>query len=639
MQVIAMDAMAGNALHCSKSHSPILTGSIPSCLWALPKLESIHISSNGLSGKLPHGINQASLKNLSASYNRLSGTLPNDILCKPFNELDLSHNRFDGEMKDCTELLNVTAVKPSDHFKFIVNRVSGNIPNQAWAEYRKVDSLNGNIFTCSEPLPENDKNTKSYNCGSSVLDHALYFCGAVLICSLIAYLLLWYNEKGALKSLLLSWSRENRQPYPPSQTHMSDKRNDNGVLSKLLAFIPSGVFHKVSQYKIRGKLVVNKYVECEQIRYFLFNLKASRLYSMLLIFILTFLSTIIIVALKASNERHSSRTYQYSWYVSTAFLTGITPGVVVVLLWALVIYILIITVYTVEDIRLQHFSSLQPISLSSVYNSHQSGVSVDFSVGIDVEDLGDDEDEKKKDKSSCMLDEKANTTNSARRSSATSSISRDSRLSSSDKNDSNIVDVNPEVIETSSASLKYPLITFILVAFDFSVICAANAGYIASQMQLDRFAAECVQFFFAVFKVNRLLEIASFVLSFSYINMLCKKVLANILFVHSFIRWVGDKMEMPRIQNLTLRLILMLLNNVLAPLLATAVTDDSCLKDVFFKPPSISSFYQYRSCIGIYPDGACFEYVPAYQTVSFVSYYDMSKSINFISYRTIPLIK
>ena len=70
LTVVIMNALSQG---CSKVSR--MTGSIPTCLFTLPNIKSIYLSSNNLQGELPGDILVSSQKlvNLSVSYNKMDG--------------------------------------------------------------------------------------------------------------------------------------------------------------------------------------------------------------------------------------------------------------------------------------------------------------------------------------------------------------------------------------------------------------------------------------------------------------------------------------------------------------------------------------------------------------------------------------
>eukprot|EP01034_Spumella_vulgaris_P028020 gene28020-34812_t len=89
--------------HSSVFKSYALTGrvtnGIPSCLFAMPNMNLLHLSGNAIEWRFPSDlVISESLTDLSISHNILTGTIPNVIQLRPWTNLDLSFNRLNGEL-------------------------------------------------------------------------------------------------------------------------------------------------------------------------------------------------------------------------------------------------------------------------------------------------------------------------------------------------------------------------------------------------------------------------------------------------------------------------------------------------------------------------------------------------------------
>ena len=129
---------------------------IPSCLWSLRNLTTLHLTGNGFVGKVHMGETNGLLDDLSLSHNRLEGTIPRHI--QTMKKVDLSHNRFVGYLSYVTSGANDTVLKT------IVNRLSGRLPLEFVENIPNLDVLRGNKFSC-ETIPQNDAGSHGYNCG------------------------------------------------------------------------------------------------------------------------------------------------------------------------------------------------------------------------------------------------------------------------------------------------------------------------------------------------------------------------------------------------------------------------------------------------------------------------------------------
>jgi Leucine-rich repeat (LRR) protein len=164
-----------------------LQGSIPSCLFAMPKLQTLHLSGNGFTGTLSSNLTiSSSLIDLELSHNILSGTIPSIFQNRPWINLDLSYNKLTGTLSH--SFVNI----PSNGSLYLeVNRLSGTVPSQLLAT-ENINILTGNLFACNDPerdLPGHDPNDHSYSCGSNTVNDILYSWLAV--CFIIFILLGW----------------------------------------------------------------------------------------------------------------------------------------------------------------------------------------------------------------------------------------------------------------------------------------------------------------------------------------------------------------------------------------------------------------------------------------------------------------
>ena len=128
-----------------------MTGSIPSALWSLPRLQTLSLVGNGFTGILDLGIfdpSSSRLQNLSLAYNLISGTIPAAL--QTYGQLhyfDASNNRFTGTLIADLAFISTFAAG----FNVSVNRLSGAFPAGQY-ELLAVPSvistvLVGNLFT------------------------------------------------------------------------------------------------------------------------------------------------------------------------------------------------------------------------------------------------------------------------------------------------------------------------------------------------------------------------------------------------------------------------------------------------------------------------------------------------------------
>jgi Leucine-rich repeat (LRR) protein len=172
-----------------------MKGGIPACIFAMPLLNTLHLSGNGLSGSLPPDlVVSESLVDLSLSHNGLTGTIPPQIQERQWYNLDLSFNRLTGTLSPrfASQTLNysqyvqfVNASDPSQRVAVTLlnNRLSGEIPG-ALHSLLNVSVLGSNMFSCDvtgSSLPAHDSGSDKYSCGSDGFNTPYYvWLGLVL---------------------------------------------------------------------------------------------------------------------------------------------------------------------------------------------------------------------------------------------------------------------------------------------------------------------------------------------------------------------------------------------------------------------------------------------------------------------------
>ena len=138
---------------------------IPSCLWSMRNLTTLHLAGNGYVGEVKLSALGSGLNDVTLSHNRFSGTIPN--LIQTMKRIDLSHNRFVGHLNVVT---NTSTNDTMLHAQ--VNRLSGRLPIHSLEGVESVDILRGNKFSC-HTIPQNDINSRGYICGKKCFN---FFC-------------------------------------------------------------------------------------------------------------------------------------------------------------------------------------------------------------------------------------------------------------------------------------------------------------------------------------------------------------------------------------------------------------------------------------------------------------------------------
>jgi Leucine-rich repeat (LRR) protein len=305
-------------------------GTIPSCLFHMPRLATLHLSGNGLTGTLPE-LPAASvhLVDLSLSHNALTGTIPSSLQLRHWDNLDLSFNRLTGELQADFgeyangapyELGNDTFNSTGVTFALQNNRLSGSVP-AALVTFPNVSMLGSNLFSCEvdkSDLPQHDNDLASYECASDAFDYSYYaFVGVLTLC-VAAGLCVMYSPQAVAKLPYVTTALECLRTWSLTQESVASMRHFRYVLalSDVLCQIGLG---------------------CTAL--------------------------IVLVLLPwyvAASQYFGTYTRQYGWTASAAFLSGATPTAVCLCLYvACIVSVAASSVYLVlrRDVQLQRTSA------------------------------------------------------------------------------------------------------------------------------------------------------------------------------------------------------------------------------------------------------------------------------------------
>lgn len=379
LQVLAFDGLAsaapcqekfGNLAYVSKK--PVF-GSIPSCIWGLTNLATLHLSGNGFRGELTgtdaleSGV--SSLKNLSLAYNRLSGTIPLSIQTWPhFNILDLGKNWLGGDIlemdgllspyNECTEEVNNCSTLSLDS-----NRLSGDLPSSFTDAYG-IDILSGNLFQCQQNnIPIHDDASKGYICGSITLNISMYLwmSFAVIVCCCLASVKLiqkygphtQMHAQSPLNGLsIFTASGSTSESGDNSQKHSNDgafsvanTTDQYGSLTHQ-SFVYQKSMAVIRDISISNRIVLNWLLIAAQGGYdgalvelstFVSLLNHLRFTCVVVLCLIWFVNAPIYSLVKLNNS-YSTHTYQYSWYISAALMQGYIPAVILCVTWILILF-------------------------------------------------------------------------------------------------------------------------------------------------------------------------------------------------------------------------------------------------------------------------------------------------------------
>ncbi|CAD6256036.1 unnamed protein product [Miscanthus lutarioriparius] len=134
-------------LHSVNLKHNALSGPLPASLGTLRGLRALYLSSNNFSGPIPADVfaNMRWLKKLYLDNNRITGPLPADAIASAprLIELHLDRNQIDG-------LIPLKLPESLKRFNVSHNRLSGSIP-QSVAERYEASSFAGNPGLCGSP--------------------------------------------------------------------------------------------------------------------------------------------------------------------------------------------------------------------------------------------------------------------------------------------------------------------------------------------------------------------------------------------------------------------------------------------------------------------------------------------------------
>lgn len=306
------------AMSLGCSSSSMMTGTIPSCLFTMPNMRSLYLSSNNLLGSLPSDILTFSphLINVSVSYNRMEGTIPKKLMHSKLSVLDLANNKFTGLLSDGITDNREESAEVRTSLSMKVNRLSGDIPYQTAVSYSTVDLLTGSLFGCDGRLPENDPHRHTFSCGSSGLDYSIYFL--VVGC--------------ALGLVYSCFATRRPRHYMFSMLKPADGSTSKAVYDK---------FEEVSTWHAALSLVPPN---CVNTLSFIRWLRMMKWLTLVTAALIILMSLFIYPALKSSYI-NSSHYVQYNWYISLAFLKGSRSAAAVLIFWAFVVTVVISAIY------------------------------------------------------------------------------------------------------------------------------------------------------------------------------------------------------------------------------------------------------------------------------------------------------
>ena len=299
---------------------------IPECLYSMPKLNVLHLSGNVLTGTLPSDMALSpSIQDLTLSHNALHGPIPKPIQSRSWQNLDLSYNKLGGELSVIKTYNSTIALN--------VNRLSG-APPASLHDAQHINLLQGNLFSCDfnqKNLPSHDPHKSSYSCGSDSLEISFYVYLGLISLLLVSFVVL----------LLL--------------------RNEAAI----------EMLHNILNYTL--------YYDEESG----FDLAMSRVRMLSLM-----LSVVILILLLPIYGMlglyYGTHQYRYAWSVSVAYISGVSPAVILVTFWSffLLFYYIVMLQNPLGAVERTVSSSKLYIQSSAKWMTYCLLVAINFAVTL-----------------------------------------------------------------------------------------------------------------------------------------------------------------------------------------------------------------------------------------------------------------
>jgi len=266
-----------------------MEGSLPHCMYELPKLETLIVSGGGFTGDLPYLVSP-SLQRLDVSRNFLYGTISNRLAQgASLRHLDLSYNRIGGTLDGfafaSSAFDNYYTSRKMD-LSLTVNRLSGSLPGSLLS-VQNIQVLSGNAFACSvsrDTLPTQDPDINIYECGSNSMDNLLIVYGLVMLVVICLYL------------------------------HVAHAKSQAKVKERLLSYLDIS----------SNCAGLHSVVKCDHIARYVDYLQNLRRFMLWISAVL-----LVMLCIYAGLSDHSNRTIMYTetWAVTAGYLSG-TSGAV-----------------------------------------------------------------------------------------------------------------------------------------------------------------------------------------------------------------------------------------------------------------------------------------------------------------------
>ncbi len=614
---------------------------IPSCIYSLPSLVTLHLSGNGIQHySLPTDVKPSnSLKNLLLSHNGITGSLPLSFQSHQWDIFDISYNKFNGILTTLNSSGN-----SSQEVTMVVNRLSGDIP----VSVRGIDNINildGNTFRCTTSELEHlqsDPSSDKYSCGSNSFDYSVGTAGVLAAIVLFLFALPYVVDRMKLHSYqFVVYIRTHCDAIKTEIDYAYSMRNDIASLYREKREVEVER-DKLTPLYTSGTLFAN-------MRYYslitasFYTVAYMPLYGVLSLFFRT-------------------RSEEYTWTLSVAFLSGNTPAIILSVIYMLLVTLLaflsrktilhsikefaavaaiqskrprlsrnifsksfkrfsssngqegmIPTGSTTNDVASVELSVMEPQKRSSQSISPKEHRNSDFKANMldnttGCEELGDVFSEEP------LQPVVANTRSRSivsavaiRDKIAASSvaITKSIKVTVDELNQSGSIFLDEFSKNEAYKSDRRFLLLAVLATLNAVVVVAFNVFYIYATLTFTYYGTIACQFFLAIFKI---IWLNGFLMRLS--SWLEKKYVYN----NS-----AKNLRAPSNHHIRFYMGIVIFNSLILPCLVAAIVSSNCLFNAFKSADTVSTSYSYLYCVVFDTDsGECETYVTSTTSLSYI---------------------
>ena len=555
-----------------------LQATLPTCIFSMEKIQTIHAIANNLRGSLPDVLPQ-NLTRLRLNVNYLVGTIPSafQIASGRMKVLDLSENRLSGSIEHMSVSRQTTNALFLDR-----NRLSGSISSEVASTLKRVSVLEGNLFSCDrvgigqtrKDLPVNDPSYLSYNCGSQNLDTALYEFLAISLAIGVGLLvqIFYFDHFHRLRKLLTRnmfrstyVSKNTRGPKSVDGESLSDHYSlgRDSTFAARLSLMPPKMRSQTVLTNLTGKLrdTVMDNLHANNYIFLLVDFRAICLFFG--IAIVAFMLPLYAALKLYSNGKFSMYEKSYSWITSGAFLTGWEPATTLVVVWSfLLVAASMLFYHAFKRDSLSEREARLAQSADDLFQRHADSVKSDGEKPRPPRALAVDEE--------VPPSSRPNSTTIGRLVVESTEKIRDFLVSESSSPARDLL--RQRIWIWARLVSRQSIIAFISCFISLTI----NISYVYwySFKGLKTSDVYLIQFVFAVIKL----------ITRNLVPWLKRQRLLHFGLSFSQLKFEND-----------LEVLLSVFNGIVAPFLATVVTDKTCFFYYLTSPPKISAMYDLQS--------------------------------------------